>query len=195
MIRFNKKDNERVHLGSIDRHFYITGPIDDEEDYIDLIDALYNGKPNETIIIHLNTPGGHLDIALQIINAIKVSDAEVITLADGQVASAGSLILFASSQIAIQPYSYVMIHDGSGGPAGKFNENLKQAQFTNKLLTKLYKDIYIPFLSEEEVNQVLEGKDIWMMADELNERIKKITAGNPVPVDDFDKPNKEDDAE
>lgn len=196
MLKFSKKDIERVHLSGVDRHFYITGPIDDEEDYIDLIDALYTGKGNETIIIHLNTPGGRLDIAMQIINAIKGSDAEVITLADGEVASAGSLILFSSTQIAIQPYSYIMLHDGSEGTRGKLNENLKQAQFSHKLITKLYKDIYIPFFSEEEIEQVLEGKDLWLMSEEVNERLKKIAnPPMPVEVDEFIKPDRSEDAE
>ena len=164
---------ERVHLGSVDRHFYISGAIEDEEDYTDLIDALYTGKSNETIIIHLNSPGGRLDVTMQILNALKVSDADVITVADGEVASAASLILFASQQIAVQPYSYIMIHDGSGGNFGKLNENLKQASFIAELTKKLYRDIYIPFLTEEEVDKVLDGKDMWLSSEEVNERVKK----------------------
>lgn len=173
MFKF-QRDNVKVHISSVDFHYYINGPISDPDDYIDMIDALYTGKPNETIIIHLNTPGGRLDIAMQIINAIKVTEAEVITLADGEVASAGSLILFAASNIAVQPYSYVMIHDGSEGAGGKLNENLKQAQFSAKMLTKLYKDIYVPFFTEAEVDAVLDGKDMWLTSDEVNERVKQV---------------------
>lgn len=174
MFKLGAKDMERVHLGTIDRHFYITGPIEDEEDYLDLIDALYSGKPTETIIIHLNTPGGRLDITMQILNALAASEADVITIADGEVASAGSLILFASSQIAVQPFSYVMIHDGSGGNLGKINENLKQAQFIANLTASVYKKIYQPFFTEEEVNAILDGKDMWLTSEEVNERIKKV---------------------
>lgn len=172
MFKLGNRDLERVHLAAIDRHFYITGPIEDEDDYIDLIDALYQGKPTETIVIHLNTPGGRLDITMQILNALKTSDADVICIADGEVASAGTLILFAAKQIAVQPYSYVMLHDGSEGTRGKVNENLKQATFTAKLLAKLAKDIYIPFFTEAEVDAILDGKDMWLMSEEVNERIK-----------------------
>ncbi|HET8689287.1 MAG TPA: ATP-dependent Clp protease proteolytic subunit [Methanosarcina sp.] len=171
---FGPKDIERVHVGSIERHFYINGPISDEEDYIDLIDSLYQGSPKETIYIHLNTPGGRLDIAMQILNAIKHSDCDIVGIADGEVASAGSLILFACPSIAVMPYSYVMLHDGSEGAGGKLNENLKQAQFSHRLLGKLYKEIYIPFFSEKEVEDVLEGKDIWVTSEEVKERITKL---------------------
>lgn len=173
MFKLGARDIERVHLAGVDRHFYITGPIEDEDDYIDLIDALYQGKANENIIIHLNTPGGRLDITMQILNAMKTSEANVVSLADGEVASAGSIILFASQQIGVQPYSYVMIHDGSNGLGGKFNETLKHAQFSARLLKNLYHDVYTPFFTKKEIDAVLEGKDMWLTSEEVLERVQK----------------------
>lgn len=174
MLKF-ERDIERAHVGSIDRHFYINGPIVDVDDYVGLIDTLYMGKPNETIVLHLNTPGGDLNITMQIINAMKTSEADVIAIADGQVASAGSLILFAASSIGVQPYSYVMMHDGGEGLGGKANENLKQAQFTSKLLSTMAHSIYEPFFTKDEIDAVLEGKDMWLTSEEVEERITNLT--------------------
>jgi len=167
------KENMRVHVESIALHFYINEAIIEADDYVDLIDALYQGQPNQTIYIHLNTPGGNLNIAMQIINAIGASQANVVGLADGEVASAGSLILFACPMIGVQDFCYVMLHDGSEGAFGKINENLKQAQFTSKLLNKICHKVYGPFFTEEEINSVLDGKDMWLMAEELEERLNK----------------------
>ncbi len=175
MFKF-QKDLVRSHVGQVDHHFYISGPVTEPEDYVDLIDALYTGKPNENIVIHLNTPGGRMDTTLQILNAIKTTDADVVCVADGEVASAGSLILFAATQIAVQPFSYVMIHDGSEGTGGKLNENLKQAQFSANLTSKLYHEIYEPFFSKEEIDSVLDGQDMWLLAEEVNERIVNAVA-------------------
>jgi ATP-dependent protease ClpP protease subunit len=166
---------ERVHINGIDRHFYINGIIEDEDDYVDLIDTLYQGKPNENIYIHLCTPGGRLDITMQILNAIKHSESTVVGIADGPVASAGSVLLFGCPNISIMPYSYVMLHDGSEGLGGKANENIKQALFTQAILKKIYMDVYIPFFSEEEVNAILEGKDMWVSAEEMMQRVQKIS--------------------
>lgn len=174
MLKFGR-EIERAHISSVERHFYITGPIAEEDDYIDLIDTLYQGKPNETVIIHLNTPGGRLDITMQILNAIRTSEADVISIADGEVASAGSLILFACPNIGVQPYSYVMLHDGSEGAFGKVNENLKQAIFTTKLLSQIAHSVYEPFFTKEEVDRVLDGNDMWLTSEEVEERITNLT--------------------
>lgn len=165
------RDIVRAKVAGIEYHFYINDVISEPDDYIDMIDALYQGKPTDTIYIHLNTPGGSFDITLQIINAIQTSEATVIGIADGQVASAGSLILFACPNIGIQPMSYVMMHDGSEGAFGKTNENLKQAQFTSKMLSKVTHLVYGPFFSEEEINSILDGKDMWLMSEEVEERV------------------------
>lgn len=173
MFKFGK-DNLRAHVASIDYHFYINDVIRDPDDYVELIDALYQGQPNHTIYLHLNTPGGALDITMQIINAIRTSEASVVGIADGPVASAGSLILFACPNIGIQPMSYVMLHDGSEGSIGKINENLKQAQFSAKLLSKIAHSVYEPFFTKEEIDSVLDGKDMWLTSEEVEERINKV---------------------
>lgn len=179
MLKFGK-ENLKVHIESVAFHFYINDAISDPDDYVELIDALYQGQPNHTIYIHLNTPGGDLGITMQIINAIRSSEATVVGVADGQVASAGSLLLFSCPNIGIQPLSYVMLHDGSEGAFGKANENLKQAQFTSKLLSKIAHSVYEPFFSKEEIDNVLDGKDMWLTSDEVEERIMKVKQGEDI---------------
>jgi ATP-dependent protease ClpP protease subunit len=173
MIKFDR-DIQRIHVEKVARHFFINGPIDDPDDYLDLIDTLYQGQPLETVYIHLNTCGGSLDITMQIINAVRSSEALVVGIADGQVASAGSLLLFSCPNIAVQDFSYVMLHDGSEMALGKSNENLKQAQFTSNLLNKIAHSVYGPFFTEEEINSVLDGKDMWLSSEEVIERVKNI---------------------
>lgn len=168
------KENLKVHIESVAFHFYINDGIEEADDYVELIDALYQGQPNHTIYIHLNTPGGRLDVTMQIINAIRSSEATVVGIADGPVASAGSLILFSCPNIGIQPLSYIMLHDGSEGQLGKVNENLKQAQFSAKLISKIAHSVYEPFFSKKEIDSVLDGKDMWLSSEEVEERINKV---------------------
>lgn len=172
------KDNVRAHVGSVEYHFYISGPIVEDDDYVELIDTLYQGRDTDNIVIHLNTPGGNLDITMQIINAIRSSSATVIGVADGPVASAGSLILFSCPNIAVQKFSYVMLHDGSEGSMGKVNENFQQAMFSVKLLRSVYHEVYSGFFTEEEIDKVLEGRDMWLTSEEVEERITKLKEEN-----------------
>lgn len=161
------KDYMRAQVNVVTYHFYIHGEIGDSEEYVDLLDTLYTAGETDLIMIHLNTPGGYLNTAVEIIHAIAQCKATVITCADGQVASAGSLIFFAGHQFLIGEFCEVMLHDGSGGNIGKINENLKSAEFTAKRLSHIYHSVYGRFMSEEAVEEVLNGKDLYLNSEEV----------------------------
>jgi ATP-dependent protease ClpP protease subunit len=166
-MNFYPKDIVRAQTTAITYHFFIHGPIEGSEDYIDLLDALYNATPTDVIIHHLNTPGGYLDTAVEIIHAIAQTEATVVGSADGQVASAGSLILFAYHTFVLGEFCEVMLHDGSGGSWGKINENLKAAEHTSQRIANIYHKVYGRFFPEEEVQAILDGADLYLSAEDV----------------------------
>jgi len=166
-MNFYPKDIVRAQTTAITYHFYLHGAIEGSEDYIDLLDALYNATHSDIIILHLNTPGGYLDTAVEIIHAIAQTEATVVGSADGLVASAGSLIFFACHTFILGEFCEVMLHDGSGGEGGKINENLKSAIFTSQRLSNIYHKVYGRFFSEEEVQAVLDGADLYLSAEDV----------------------------
>lgn len=167
------KDYMRVQAIGITYHFYIHGEVGDSDEYVDLLDTLYTSGETDIIMIHLNTPGGYLNTAVEIIHAIAQCKATVITCADGQVASAGSLIFFAGHTFLIGEFCEVMLHDGSGGNIGKINENLKSAEFTAKRLSHIYHTVYGRFFEWEEVEAILDGKDLYLDSIEVEQIIEK----------------------
>ena len=167
------KDYMRAQPSGYTFHFFIHGEIGCSSGYIDLLDALYNGTEADTIYIHINTGGGYLDTAVELIQAISTTPAHVITCADGMVASAGSLLFFSGHAFVVGKFCEVMLHDGSSGPMGKFNENLKSAVSSSKRLEYLYHEVYEPFFTKKEVAKVLKGEDLYLHAEEVEERIVK----------------------
>lgn len=64
-----------------------------------------------------------------------------------------------------------MIHNYSAfGMQGKGHEMKARQNFVDRELNRTFKDYYIGFLSEEEINDVIEGKDIWLNFEEVNDR-------------------------
>lgn len=167
------KDYVRATPTGITYHFFIHGDIGDSEDYVELLDTLYSATANDIVILHLNTPGGYLNTAVEIVHAIAQTDAGVIGSADGLVASAGSLLLFACHSIVLGEFCEVMLHDGSGGGFGKINENLKSVEFTSKRLSHIYHTIYGRFFSSEQVESVLDGKDLYLTARDVEQLIEQ----------------------
>jgi ATP-dependent protease ClpP protease subunit len=172
-MSFFDRDYVRAQSTGITYHFYIHGEIGDSEEYVELLDTLYNATDRDILILHLNTPGGYLNTAVEIIHAIAQCEGHVFGSADGLVASAGSLIFFACEQYILGEFCEVMLHDGSGGAIGKINENLKAAEFTSKRLSHIYHTVYGQFFSEEQVNDVLDGKDLYLTAGDVEQLLKQ----------------------
>lgn len=152
-------------------HFYITEEIKEVDYYLNMINAIRTAEQHDTIFIYLNTPGGNLYTAIQIIAAMKQSQATIITSLEGQVCSAGTLIFLSGDKSIVHDNSTFMIHNYSQFLGGKGNEINSQVKYNEGYFLKLAKAIYGKFLTDDEIKSVTEGKDFWMDSDEVASRL------------------------
>ena len=180
-----RDEYSRTTCDSLSHHFYIIGEIHEECGWlVDLLDALDTASVDDIIYIHLNTPGGDLDVAVQIIHSIYQTKGRVITCADGGVSSADSLLLFSGHSFKVGDYCEVMLHDGSYGQRWKFNENLEAARAYSKRLHKLYHNVYGGFFTKREIDKVLKGGDKYLDSDETELRINNYIDSQRKKVED-----------
>lgn len=156
-------------------HFYIVDEIGEVPPFLDMINVLKTAEQHDTIFIYLNTPGGNLYTAIQIISAIRQSNATVVTCIEGMVASAGTLIFLAGNKHVVNPNCTFMIHNYSHGAWGKGNEVALRVKHSEHYFNKLAHDLYGEFLTEDEINDVINGKDFWMESEEV---LKRLGAAN-----------------
>jgi ATP-dependent protease ClpP protease subunit len=161
------KQEIRVNL----HHFYIVEEIGDVGEFLDLINILKTAEAHDTIFIYLNTPGGNLYTAIQIISAIRQSGATVITCLEGEVASAGTLIFLAGHKYVVNPNCTFMIHNYSHWVGGKGNEVAIRVKYSEQYFRTLASDMYGKFLTPQELDDVLNGKDIWLDSDQVLARL------------------------
>jgi len=140
--------------------------------YCELIHTLEHTKA-KTVKLIMNNGGGYMDSMLSIRSAIQKSNAKVIAVLDGTVASAATMITMCCDEIEIGDWTSFMIHSSSGGTQGKHHETKAYMEFSDKLLAGVFNDLYKGFLSNKEINRVLEGKDLWLDKDEVLDRWKR----------------------
>jgi hypothetical protein len=66
-----------------------------------------------------------------------------------------------------------MIHNYSGGMSGKGHEVKARQRFTDVHLNTAFASFYSGFLTNEEIDNVIDGVDLWMGAEEVSERWKR----------------------
>lgn len=155
-------------------HFYLSEDVGAPEDYTDMIHRIATAGENDTVFIHLNTPGGRLDTGVQIINAMQTTQAKVVTILEAEAFSLGTLIFLAGDELVVNDHCMIMFHNFKGGVVGKGHEQLAQLEATVKWFTELAREIYIPFLNEDEFNRIIKGEDLWMHSAEIRDRIENM---------------------
>jgi len=180
--------------------FYLVGTIQQASEYTDWFHVIRTASPEDTVNIHINSGGGDLFTAIQFYRVLQETPANIVVHVEGECASAATIPLMMSDSIEIADHSSFMFHNYSGGAIGKGGELYDQVShdrmWSTNLLTSLYKD----FLTEKEIKEILDNKDIYMDADEvikrLKARVKKLTAvldeEVPEEVPEIAVPNPED---
>ena len=155
-------------------NIYFTDSIEAPSVYNEVVFTINNAQPHELIHLHINNGGGWIDSCFMIIDAIEKSQAKVIGYLYGTVASVATIIALSCDYIVPSKYISFMIHNYSAGAGQQKGHELKAYQnFTDKELNRAFREIYKGFLTDEEMTNVIEGKDIWLNEDEVMERWSK----------------------
>ena len=150
---------------------YLDERIRDAKFYRPLLQSIYSLGANDTLQIIINSYGGDLDGALSIISAIKYTEANVIVYIDGAAASAASLIALVAPTLLVSEYSTMMIHSATFGSVGKQSDVISHATFMDRRIKSIMQDIYKDFLTDEEMQDVMTGREIWLDAQGIGERL------------------------
>ncbi len=164
----------KKHTTTVLDEFYITGGISEFEDFLPLISTLNNAGHGDNVAIYISSPGGSVEIGIPLINAMRISAANVTTIMCGFVASMGALIFLAGDVRIVQPHSLLMLHNYSSWADGKAHEIASSVAATEIWLNTLNNDITYPFLNKKEIKQMYDGKDFYFTSEETVKRLEKV---------------------
>lgn len=98
---------------------------------------IIEGRLNEFITVHLNSPGGRADCGLALYDFIKTSKIPINCIVEGSCDSAATLIFLASHHREMTPNSTFMMHQCSWGAYGQNRLMQDLALNAEKLMAKL----------------------------------------------------------
>lgn len=115
------------------------------------------------LYIHITTYGGDLYAAFMTYDNLKLIKNKIITVAEGYVASAGTVISLGGQERKIQKNALMMIHQLRTIIGGKFNEieeDFKNSKLDMARLINLYHSELNGKMSKKQIKEALEH-DIW----------------------------------
>jgi ATP-dependent protease ClpP protease subunit len=163
--------------------YYICGELREPQYYTELFSTLRSAAETDLIYLHLNSPGGDFNTGLQIINNIAASDAKVMTVLEARAYSMAAMIFLSGDELYVHDNCQLMFHTYSGIFSGKGNEQQAEVAAVGRWFEKVMRRICTPFLSEEEVDNIIRGADFWMDSDEIRHRLAGRHLAKDAPRD------------
>lgn len=155
---------------------FLYGTTSSAFDFAEAINAIENADEHDQITIYLSGGGGCVsstDAFLHAINTAQERGVRVHCIASGLVASAHTFIILSCSSYECAAGTHFLFHNGSLGDGGSYNQFKASSQFFLKYMETRFREMYEFFLSEKELDDILEGKDMWLTGSEFHARYEK----------------------
>lgn len=148
--------------------------ITDIDDFEEEIMALEEATPNDFVFVQISSPGGSLETCDFLCRRMNECNAPIVVEIGMTCASAASALMLQADDWVIHDSSTAMIHACSYSPGwGKEVDVRLSVSYTERLNREWVVRTYSGFLTETELQQVLDGKDLYFHADDLRERLPK----------------------
>lgn len=180
-VKNAREDDEQAEVFSLSYrpnaggifNFYLFGVIDSPKQFVGAVEVLRDATEDDEFVINLQTPGGSLAATDTLLQAIANTKAHVHINATGDVCSAGTAIMLAGDSFTISDHARFMIHNGSAGSGGKTSDYKAWALSDIAYMEQFMQRTYEHFFTEEELKQLIDGKDFWLTPAEFVERSER----------------------
>lgn len=162
--------------------------------YRQAIQTIKQARPQDQVNIVLNNGGGRIDSAIMFRNAIQACECPVFAILEGDTHSATSMIALSCDDIEVKPFSSAMIHNASYGTAGVSQNVVDHVTFTSKQTERLVREVYKHFLSDEEIDQVINNREIWLTDDQIIERWERVLKARQLEYEELQSEGPEEEA-
>ncbi len=154
--------------------FYLSGAIENASNYAEWFEIIRSAGPDDVICMNINSMGGSYHTALQFRRVMMESMATISCSIEGECHSAASIIYLSGDQFSVSEGSSMLIHDYSSIVGGKGSEMIRQIQHEKISIDTFLKDVYDKFLTDQEIQNVVSGQDMWLDDDLIIERTQKM---------------------
>ncbi len=181
-VRFSDEDDEIISQGTLPvavdvrtQHTYIIPldePIGPPSYYRAAVKAIQDANEGDVVRICLNSQGGRMDGCASILHALAATPATTVAEIQGDCHSAASLIALSCDIVQVGENASMLCHSARWGFMGKSEDVIQNALHNKKISDQTMRRIYKHFLSEQEINEVITGKELYLDSDEIVERLE-----------------------
>lgn len=142
--------------------------------YLPYFDVLEKAREEDDVVFYFNSSGGDISTLNLFLNALRRCKSKKIVAVVNYAASAAAILALFCDDIVLNSHSTIMLHDFSTCVWGKSQEIDSAFSHSKEEIHKLLKFVCQKVLTDEEIEQMFNGKDFYFNQDEVLERLKRF---------------------
>jgi ATP-dependent Clp protease, protease subunit len=147
--------------------------IDEPDNYSYFCDVLLAANEEDIVEIYFSTRGGNGESMITLMNLMRNCRAEIHGYLMSSAHSAGSYLFLNCDVCHVGRHVSMLCHVVSYGTGGSHHEVKAMVEHIDKEERDLVNDTYKYFLSDKEIEELLNGKQIWLYEQEIITRLEK----------------------
>lgn len=152
---------------------HITNDIKDPEHYTRVFDMLLNCDEADSVTFFIASYGGRLDGLSVLLEGVRLTDATVTAVLLGDCHSAASILALNCHSVIVTDSATMLCHEVVYGAGGKGSDIYSQVTHTKRTSEQLLTTTYQGFLESSDLDALLNGKQIYLTAEEIRERLEQ----------------------
>lgn len=146
---------------------YLDQAIVQPDYYRNVFNMLLEAGEEDQVMFMMNSGGGRLDGMNMLIEGVKLTDATTVAVIVGECHSAASIFALHCDNVQVLESATMLCHQVSFGIGGKQSDVLSHVAHVSKTSEKLLRETYKYFLTEQEITEMLSGREIYLDSDEI----------------------------
>ena len=144
------------------------------EDHYEQLETLKHANDGELFVTTFSSnPGGSYSGILAWKNALEGTMAHTVAILEGDLASASTIVPLYFDEIHVTPHTTFMIHSANLGIGRGTASNVERnAAFQAKQMERFLRDAYRFFLTEEEIQKVLDRVELYLDDKDIQKRLE-----------------------
>jgi len=151
---------------------HINEEIKSPDYYSKVFDMLLDAGPNDMVTFFICSGGGRIDGLNVLLEGIRMTEAQTVAVILGEAHSAASVLALNCNEVIVTDSAESLVHSCRFGTYGKAADIAAQTNHTLKITEKLARDTYSGFLTDEELDLMLNGKEWYFDAEQIRERLE-----------------------
>lgn len=141
--------------------------------YRNIVLTLTDLQEGDEVNFYINSPGGDLSGLVSLLSVIKHTKAHTVATILGAASSSASILALHCDEVVLTEYSTMLVHSGSYyGLGGKSSDVADYLQHLERVSKDILESTYKGFLTDTEIKDVLQGKEMWLDAKAIYARLK-----------------------